>query len=752
VETIENEFEEEIHIRDYLAVLAKRRWTLAAVFFLTVVATAVLTFSATPIYLAQSAIIIEKENPNLLSIQEVLAVDTTDTDYYQTQYQLIESRAVAREVVRRLDLGATAEFNPPPRTDMLHLAVNWWKGVFADALGWVSGLLRHDNGRFPVPPRAAAVEPDAGLTSAFIERVQVAPVKNSRMVHVGVEAADPELAARMANTLVAAYIDHTLETKLTAAKDAVRWLGQRIDEERKKVESSELALLRYKEENGITAEMTAGAEQITAQKLAELESQVIEARSRRVEAETRYQQAAALAGAPGALDAIPEVMDNELVRQIKRLEVDLYNRLSEYAGKYGANHPKVVAARAELKELATRKRQEVERVVEALRNEYQLATAREQTLEKALEDQRQENLALGRKAVRLTVLQRQAESTRHMYDLLIKRFKETSLTEEMRHGNVRVVDPAEIPGAPVAPNKRRNLLLAVVVGLMAGAGLCFFIEYLDNSIKVPDDVKAHLGIPYLGPVPAAEGLKSRRDDLVVQRAPKSPVSESFRGIRTGIQFSSADRPPQVILVASADRSEGKTFVACNLAATLAGGAAPVAIVDADMRKPRVHRLYGLDREIGLANYLTGAAGLDDVLTPTPDGNLAAVLCGPVPPNPSELLNSERLRALIDALKKQCRYVVIDSPPLSAVADAAMLATVADGVLLVVKAGDTPRQVVRSALEQLRAVRAPILGAVLNGVVMGRDNYYYYQYYYYYDQQKSRPGRRPRRRRTGNSTQ
>lgn len=738
----QQDIEEEIHLREYLAVLYKRRWTLAAVFFAVVVAAAVKTYSATPIYRAQAAIVIEKENPNLLSIQEVMAVDATDTDYYQTQYKIIESRAVAREVVRRLDLAHSAEFNPPPPGDFYHTAKAWWRGKVRGAVQGLVGLLRRDNEK-----RTAPVEnpdPDRPFIEAFLSRVSVEPVRNSRMVQVGVEAADPQMAARMANTLVAAYIDQKLETKLDAAKKAVRWLSQRIDEERTKVEDAELALLRYKEENGITADRSADVEQITAQKLAELDAQLIEARSQRVEAETRYRQAVALSGAPEALDAIPEVMENDLVRQIKRMEVDLYNRISEYAGKYGANHPKMVAAKAELRELAKRKQQEVDRVVSVLGNEYQLALAREETLGKALDEQRRENLEQGRKAVRLTVLQRQAESTRHMYDLLIKRFKETSLTEEMRHGNVRVVDPAEMPAAPVKPDKRRNMLLAVALGLMAGVGLCFFIEYLDNSFKLPDEIKSHLGIPYLGPIPAMAPPKTPAESLVVHHEAKSAAAEAFRGLRTGLQFSSSARPPRVILVTSAERAEGKTFVACNLALTLARGGARVAVVDGDLHKPKVQRVLGLARDQGLAAVLAGACDVDAALVPTAHENLYAVGCGPLSPNPSELLAGKRFRQLIEALQKKVHYVVIDSPPLAAVNDAAQIAAVADGVVLVVKAGDTPRPVVRNAVEQLQTVRARILGAVLNGVVMGRGNYYY-QYYAYYGAEEKRPRSKRHRR-------
>jgi capsular exopolysaccharide synthesis family protein len=743
--------EEEIDLRDYGRVLMKRRWTIISFFTIVVLTVTIFTFTATPIYEATSRIVIEKENPNLVSIQEVMAVDATGSDYYQTQYKIIESRAIAREVIRRLDLEHSQEFFPAPKDDIVSNIKQWIGATLSFCQEWVTSLLKSGDQSESVPGEKDNLSPDSELVSAFISRIDVKPIRNSRLVDISVDAKNPALAARMANELVRTYIDQGLETKLMATKDAVRWLSERIDEERKKVEEAESALLRYKEAQGIITDFSSDAEAITAQKLAQLNAQVVEAEAKRVEAETRYQQAIALDNNTDLLDSIPEVLTNELIREINKMEVSLYNRMSELSKKYGRNHPQMVAIQSELDDITQRKSREVQRVVNSLRNEYKLALAREESLKKALARQKTESLEMNKKAIQYKVLRRQAESSRNMYELLVKRFKETSLTEEMKTGNIRIVDRAEVPRFPVKPRKKLNLLLAMVVGLTLGVGLAFFLEYLDNTIKLPDEIKDYLKIPYLGPVPAF-ALEGSHDgvspDLIAAHSPKSTASESFRGIRTGILFSSADAVPQVILVTSAGPAEGKTICAANLAVTMAQAGSRVVLIDGDMRRPRVHKIFEKERNTGLSSFLVGSNELKDGVISSAVENLDVIPCGPIPPNPSEILGSKKMEVLVETLRKTYTRVVIDSPPITAVTDALVLSKTVDGVVLVIRAGETHRQVVQNGLAQLNSVNAHVLGALLNGVYTGRDSYYYYQYHYYYygeDGRKEKKTQRKKRR-------
>ena len=742
--------EKTIDLRDYVRVFLKRRWVIITVFAVVVLFAAIKTFTATPVYQATAQIVIEKENPNLVSIEEVMAVDSTGTDYYQTQYKIIQSRSVAREVIRRLDLKNSPEFFPPPSDNILSRMKVWIQdalGIFKD---WMVALLTtgEEDGSAGLADEDAAL--DSELVSAFIERIEVSPIENSRLVDVSVQAKDPAMSARMTNELVNAYINQNLEIKLTAAKNAAKWLGERINDMRKKVETAEKALLHYKEAQHIITDFSSDAENITAQKLAELNTQLIEAESQRVEAETRYHQAISIENTPDMLDSIPEVLSNELIIEVKKMEVVLFNRMSELSKKYGRNHPKMVAIESELAELKKRKGVEARRVVNSLKNKYKLALAREESLKTALARQKAESLSLNKKAVQYGVLQREAESSRHMYDMLIKRFKETSLTEEMKTGNIRIIDSAETPQDPVKPNKKRNLLLAVILGLGMGFGLALFLEYLDNTIKLPDEIKEELNIPFLGAVPAfaSNGIPQRLpSDLVTIHAPKSPASESYRGIRTGILFSSADKSPQVIMVTSVSPLEGKTTSAANLSVTLANAESRVLLIDADMRRPRIHKIFGLDRKIGLSSVLVGTESLKDAIVSSPVEGLDILPVGHIPPNPSEIIGSQKMGKLLDALRKKYARIIIDSPPILAVTDAVVLSQMVDGVLLVIRSGETPRAAIQNSLAQLQTVNAKILGAMLNAVGVGRDSYYYYQYsHYYYGEGQEGIKKTPRRKR------
>lgn len=752
--------DQEFDISFYVRVLLKRKWTILSIFIILVLIVSIYSFRADPIYKATARVLIERENPNLVSIEEVMGVTHTGLDYYLTQYQIIESRSVAREVADRLNLIDSKEFFPAPKEDFISdirswfsNTMNFWKKMMTQLLnpGSLSDIGRNGNSEDLAENK---------LVDALIKRISVSPIEDSRLVDVSAEAKDPKMAARIANEVVRAYIDQDLATKLKAAQEAVKWLTARIDEERRKVEEAENALLQYKETNKIITDFSSDSESITAEKLAQLNQSVVTAEAERVEAETRYRQALALSKEPETLDSIPEVLNNELIKEIKKIEVNLYKKISELSKKYGRKHPQMIAIQSELEDLQMRKMAEAQRVVESLRSQYRLALAKEKSLKEALAEQKSESLEMNRKAIQYGVLQRQAESSRHMYELLIKRFKETSLTEEMKTGNIRIIDEAEVPIIPIKPRKKRNIMVAMAMGLMLGIGVSLLLEYMDNTFKHPDEVKEFLGIPYLGPIPiydSKEKKSGKNLDLITLHSPKSTASESFRGLRTAILFSSADTSPQVMLVTSATPSEGKTSCVTNLAITMAEAGSKVILIDCDMRRPRVHRVLKSPaadssvekgREIGVSSFLVGnTKQLSDVVFHTEIKNLDFIPSGPIPPNPSEIIGSRKMEGLIEYLRKRYDRILIDSPPITAVTDSVVLAQMADGLLLVIRAGETPRQIVKNALDQLKNVNAHVIGAVLNAVNMGRDSYYYYQYYYYYygdDGQKKKNQRKSKR--------
>jgi capsular exopolysaccharide synthesis family protein len=742
--------EQTIDIRNYFQIMMKRRWSIFSVFSIIFISVLLYTITATPIYQSTARLVIEKENPNVVSIQEVMSVDASTSDYYQTQYKIIESRTIAREVIKRLNLMDNEEFFPKTKETFLTKIKKNINQIKTSVQNSLLSLFKTNNQRNEQEPEKE--DREFRLVSMFVGRINVAPIRNSRLLDLQFNAKNPELAALIVNTLADVYIEKNLETKLQAAKKAVSWLHERVDEERKKVAIAEHKLLAYKERQGIFTDFSSDVEKITAQKLAKLNAQVIDAEAHRVETETRYKQALALKKNPDMLDSIPEVLRNDLIREIKQMEVNLYKRISELSKKYGRNHPKMIAVQSEIDSLKERKLKEIQRVINSLRNEYQVALAKEKTLLKALTKQKQETLELNQKSIEYGALRREAESARHMYELLIKRFKETSLTEDMKTGNIRIVDSAEVPKYPIRPRKKLNLFLGIFLGLSMGIAIAFTFEYLDNTLKNPEDIRDYLNVPYLGPVPTFDLDRENveKPELITHYSPKSTASESYRGIRTSLLFSSADKVPKIILVTSAGPSEGKTLTSTNLAITMSQAGSRVIIVDCDMRKPKVHKMFNLSRDMGMSSLLVSddlESLLNDVILESGIPNLDVIPCGPIPPNPSEIIGSQKMNRIMEALGNRYDRIIVDSPPVTAVTDSTVLAKFVDGVMLVVHAGVTPKQIVKTGLEQIQSVDANILGAVLNDVDTGKESYYYYQYYYYYygeDGDRKQKSRRKKR--------
>jgi capsular exopolysaccharide synthesis family protein len=756
MENFQEEYQEEsqIDIRHYLRVVLKRKWTIIAVFVILVLTVAINDFTKVPIYEASARMIIEKSNPNVVSIQEVMAIDSWDPDYKETQYKIIQSRSVARSVIKKLNLADNEEFKPQPAQGIIAKLRNAIANFFRSIKGAIVGLLKKEEKK-PKPGIAPADQEehlqDSGLVSSFVGRVSVRPVQDSRLVDIGFKARDPQAAVKIVNGLAQAYIDHNLDLRLGAIKDAMAWMNERIGEERSKVEAAERNLQQYREREGIITEFSGEVETVTAQKLAQLNTQVVAAESARVGAETKYQQALQLKNNPLVLDSIPEVLDNQLIQTIKESEVDLYKSISELSKKYGKQHPKMQAAYSELATLQERKAAEIERVIDSLRNEYEVSLAREKSLVAALERQKQESLELNKKAIEYSVLNRETESARELYDLLIRRFKETSVTEEIDASNIRIIDRAEY-AYKVSPDSWRNMKMAAVLGLMIGLGLAFLIEYLDSTIKSPEEVEQFLKIPLLGVV-LAHTVKGRRandtnstEELITLDEPRSSVSESYRGIRTRILFSIADTQPKSILMASATEQEGKTLTSANLAVIMAKTGSRVLLMDCDMRKPRLNKIFGSDRDKGVSNVLVNDCSFTDAVQETGIDNLNLIPCGHIPPNPSELLGSKAMKELLVSLYDKYDRIVIDSSPVTAVTDAVVLSKVVDGVVLVVQANKTDREVVRRSVEQLVAVKAQMLGVILNRFDIDLNKYYHkYSYFYgYYGPDKNEENKGPKR--------
>lgn len=724
--------EREIHLMDYWRVLMKRRWIALGVFLVCLTAVALYSLTMTPIYRATAQLLIEKANTNVLSTQELLAIDTSGTDFYQTQYKILESRSLALEVITRLNLSQFPEYKLPTED----------RGV-ESSTSQVSAPVKNPAN-------------DSTQVNRFLGRLKIEPIRNSRLVKVNFESENPQLAAQVANALARAYIDWGLGLRLQTQQNAAVFLDEQVKEAKRKLEVTEQALQQYREKYGVAALTGSGGTKdnpqathdLSRQKMAQVNTQLGEATNKRIETEINYKQAKELLQNPEKAESIPEAVNNPVIIAIKSQEVLLLRERTEKSEKFGPKHPTMAALNQEIESLQKKKLQEIRNIVDSMKSKYEIASSQERSLHGALGRSEIETIARDKIAIQYQVLQQEVESNRGLYDMLLKRLKETNVSEENRSVNIHVVDPAETPRKPAKPRLLLNLVLACLVGAMLGVGLAFFMEYLDNTVKTPDDLRQYFNLPYLGPVPNFEVKEdSPANDLVLLQAPKSSSSEAFRGLRTNLLFSAAKHVPQVILVTSSAAKEGKTMISSNLAVAMAQGGGRTLILDCDMRRPRMNKVFGLPRDPGMSNILVGESGWESLVRPTQVDKLWIIPSGPIPPNPAELVSSDLMEDLIGQLRGQYDRIIIDSPPVTAVTDSVALSRLADGLVLVIKTGVTPRDVISSTVHSLKEINAKILGVVLNDIPVGKDSYYYYQYhYYYYGEDKiKKPKKKGRRR-------
>jgi capsular exopolysaccharide synthesis family protein len=705
---------EPLHLSDYLKVLSRRRWTVVSGFLTVMIAVVIYTFTATPIYRSRVQLLIENENPNVVSFKEVIDQEKTTNDYYQTQYRILQSRSLARRVLTQLNLWDrfTPVQKPAGGTHQIAAAL-------APLTGWFQ------SSRAIEPPAVDETAGQSRALDAFLVSLTVTPVRNSRLVEVEFASPKADLAATVANGVAHAYIEQSLEFKFTSSKEASDWLGQRLGEQRRQVEASESALQRYREQNDAVS--LEERQNIVVQKLADLNTAVTKAKTERIQKESAYNQIRSLQGSRTALDTIPAILANQFVQQQKTELAELQRQQAQLSEKLGARHPDMAKARLAIEAVEARIQGEIAKAVQSLKNDYETSLAQEQSLMHALDQQKQDALGLNRKGIEYGALSRDAASNRQIFDTLMQRTKETGISGELKTSNIRIVDLAEIPRAPASPNKAINLILGAFGGLLFATSLAFFFEYFDDRIKSPAEIKTDLGLPFLGMIPALANGTDGASPLL-NRGVEPGFAEALRTVRTNVLFSSTVAGAQALVITSSGPGEGKTVVASNLALALAQTGQRVLLVDADMRRPRVHEVMDRRQEPGLSNVLTGDTKLSDAILEIDKTGLSILPAGHIPPNPAELLGSQRFRELLEALKGHFAWVIVDTPPVMAVTDAPLVAHIADGVLFVVGAEMTSKSLAQTAVEQLINADAHLVGAVLNRVDLTHNSYYYSQYY------------------------
>lgn len=705
----------EPHLYDYLLILRKHQWLILSFLLSVVTIVSIATFRMQSVYVATARIEIDRENASILPFpgMDPYAYMADLENYIETQSKILTSETLALQTIRSSGLSTRAEFSSPNGPSE------------ALAIGSLENQKR--------PPELGA----------FLGSLGVKRVPNSQLLDVSFESTDPQFAARIVNEHIKNFQEQNIRSRYDETTRATTWLRDEMDELKIKVQQSEDKRIAYERANQIWT--LDDKQNITTQRLADINKELTDAQSERMKKEALYQFAKS-----GDITAVPQLRDNPTLQALTQKRQTASEEYKEALGQYGPNFPKVQRLQSQLKDLDQLIQKENVNTLDRIETDYREARQRELLLTQALDEQKAQANAMAERLVEYNILKREAEANKALYDGLMTKLKEVGISAALQSSNIRVVDPAMIPTTPSRPAKTKNIALAFLVGLVGGIGLALLREYLDNTVKTPDDIETLARLPSLAVVPqfAANGNGNRarflpsisanghekRIELVAQHLPKSQMSEAFRALRTSLLLSQPGHPPQVILVTSALPREGKTTAAANLAVTLAQLGDRTVLVDADLRKPGVGRLLNLGsgKYAGLSSYLAGVSTLDIVTVPHPAiPNLAAIPTGPLPPNPADLLSSSKLAEAIAELRSKYKFVVIDSPPVMAATDAVILSVQTDGVLLVVRSGETPKEAFTRTRDLLNSVKCHILGVVLNAVDSTAPDYYYsYRYYPY----------------------
>jgi capsular exopolysaccharide synthesis family protein len=730
---------EQSHVLDYLRVLSKRRWTALSVFIAAVVAAFLYTSLVSPTYEARVQLMIEDERPRVVLFKDAVDQDSDKLDYQQTQVAILQSRGLAKRTIEALNLWTNPEFKPQPRKTGSIARIFDTSAAMASSLG--SAISKSappkNSGGAPIKDDAPERAGEAPVIDAFLSRLSVSVVRNSRLVDLRFQSHNPTLAAAAANALADAYTKQDLEYKSSSAKQEADWLGSQLEEQRKKVEASQAALQHYREQTASLAH--GGADDAAQAKLNDLNASVMRAKTERIQKEALYHQVEDLKNDPSRLDSAPVIMANSFVQTLKAQLSDLLRQQAQLRGTLGDRHPEMVKLRQSIDSTQTRLRAEVSKAVDVLQQDYLAAQAQEQALTDALEAQKREALLLQRKQVDSDALEHAATTDRQIFETLLQRTKETGVAGQTIGSGVRIIDRADVPRRPISPRKDRDLLVAVLGGAMMAVGLAFFVDYLDKTIQTPDELRIQLGLPCLGLVPKTEITEGADDLLVTNESAPPRFRESFRTVRTNVLFASSREDIRTLLVTSTGPGEGKTLVATNLAIALAQTGQEVLLIDGDMRRPMVSQALGVPSQPGLAEVLAGQIEPESAARPTAVQHLTVMAAGAFPHNAGELLSAPRVKDVLAALAAQYAWVVIDSPPVMAVADASLIASIAGGVLFVVAAEQTASPLASHALDQLDTASARFLGAVLNRVDLERNAFFYASYYRHeYDRYYGQP--------------
>jgi len=713
---------QESALREYFRVLIKRKWTVVGCLAVIFTIVAIASFKMVPIYDAVGRIAINKPDNNLVNFKDAQGgADYSDPTDLDTEVAILQSDLLALQVIKTLNLDKMPEFGGRPGpTDNLA----------------------------PDPLQADSSRTSA-LLGAFKGGLRVALKPNTRIVEIRYVSTNPQLAASIVNTLATTYVEQNFKTKFESTMQASDWLSKQLVDLQMKVETSQEKLVRFQKEHEILG--TDEKQNIITEKLAELNRELTAAESNRMQKESLYRlvesgdpevvaatgNALEVGGAGGSGGLAP------LVAGLRAKQADLKIQVAELSTQFGPSYPKVSQMNNQIKEVDAQIEIELKKVSNRIRGQYLAAQQEESMLRGEFEKQKQEANKLNESAIQYSLLKRDVDVNRQLYEGLLEKLKEAGVTAGLKSTNIRLVDAARTPTYPTEPNIPRNLAFALVLGLTSGIGLAFLLENMDNTVRTTEQAQIISGLPALGMIPMSSkngldstgkkllSVASSREavELVTQARPQSQMAESYRALRTSLLLSNLGTPPKIVMVTSARPQEGKTTTSINTAIVLAQKGVRVLLIDADLRRPSVHKTLGMGPRSGLSNVLTGSVTLDHAITRSPIlSNLFILPAGTPPPNPAELLASANMRDFLNDLRDKYDHIIIDTPPTLSVTDAVVLSQRVDAIILVIRSSKTTKQALRRARDILMQVNAKITGVLLNAVDLSSPDYYYYYEY------------------------
>lgn len=694
----------------YLRIITKYRWLIISTTVTALVLATILTFLTTPIYRATASLQIDREAVKIVGNDGLQPQEqNTGLEFYQTQYELLGARSLAERVISTLGLLDDPTFASDGQKSMIGIVINYLSG---------NSNSNDRDKTLDFKERKVADRLQESLT--------IAPVRGSRMVKISIDSTDAATAQRVVNGFAEVFIADNLDRRYDSSSYARKFLEERIQQLKVKLEDSERQVVQYAEKQGIIN--LDDKKSLASTDLEAINAKLTEAHNNRVKLEVLWGQAKQTQGF-----GFQQILDSKAIQENRKLRTQLAAEYQQKLGLYKPAYPLMIQLRNQIKELDRDAETEVAAIKSSIESQYIGAKNEEEDLAAQLEKSKAEVVDQRGRSIQYNILQREVDTNRTLYDGLLQRYKEIGVSGAVGTNNISIVDKAALPIIPRSPKLSLNLALALVAGLLAGILAALGFDYLDDSFKSPEDVEREVGLTVIGVVPKP---KKDQDIETELNDPRSAIAEAIRSLRTGLQFATADGLPRTLLVTSSKPSEGKTTTTIGLSKSLASIGLRVLLIDADLRNASVHKRMFCSNELGLSNYLTGAKSPEDVVQGSGIQGLEIMSSGPLPPNPAELLSGPKFMTLLALAAESFDVVLIDGPPVMGLADAPLLASMTQGTLMVVAANETRRSVFKVALRRLQFARANVIGALLSKFDSSQTGYGYgygygeYEYHSY----------------------